>query len=185
MKIDSNLEDMYCSNHFRLRDLINCGKTQQELSLSNLPKNKETIDAICKLSQKILDPIVDKFGFIEITFGFCSSELAKEIKKRPNPHIAPSIDQHVGHETNTKGNRICKRDGFAVDFKVNGYKSSDIAIWIEKNIEFDRMYFYGDENSLHISYAPNPVRQIIDMRPVNAKRLPKVIKDVMRLSFPK
>lgn len=173
----SSLRDLQCSNHFKLSDLIDCGPTQKEIRLANLPAQPETIEAICNLSNHILDHIVNKFGQIEVTFGFCSHELAKEIKKRPNPHIAPELDQHSSHEINSKGTRICKRDGFAIDFKIEGRKSSEIAIWINENLEFDRIYFYGDERPLHVSYAQDPVKQITDMRPVNGRRVPKIVKD--------
>lgn len=176
---------MQLSKHFQLIDFLNGGPTQQELCLENEPKNADTIQAISELSKKILDPIVENFGQVEVTFGFCSQELAREIKKRPKPNIAPELDQHAGHELNNIGNRVCKRDGFAVDFKVNGYKSSEIAFWAQANLPFDRIYFYGDNRPLHISYAPEPLGQMIDMRPVNGRRIPKKVTDPQLLFQPK
>ena len=63
---------------------------------------------------QILDPVIDYFGMIRLTYGFCSPELAKEIPSR----IDPKRDQHAAHELNRLRNPVCSRLGAAVDFIV-------------------------------------------------------------------
>lgn len=93
-----------CSKHFKYIDFINCGETQQQTQLFNTPKDPRTIKAIEEMAITILDPIVDQFGEIKLTYGLCSNELLKQIKKLTKPGIAPQLDQHAGYEVNSKKN---------------------------------------------------------------------------------
>jgi hypothetical protein len=43
-----------------------------------------------------LDPVIDWFGMIELTYGFCSPALARQVSGR----IDPKRDQHAAHERN-------------------------------------------------------------------------------------
>ena len=63
---------------------------------------------------QVLDPVIDYFGMIRLTYGFCSPELAKEVPGR----IDPKRDQHAAHELNRLRNPVCSRLGAAVDFIV-------------------------------------------------------------------
>jgi hypothetical protein len=49
--------------------------------------------------------VIDYFGMIELTYGFCSPQLAGHIPGR----IAPALDQHAAHERNAKGKVVCSR----------------------------------------------------------------------------
>ena len=62
----------------------------------------------------VIAGVFEEFGSIEITYGFCSHNLQKHIKR----NVAPKLDQHAGSELNSRGNLICQREGFAVDFKI-------------------------------------------------------------------
>lgn len=156
MCIIQKLEDR-CSRHLNYVDLIEVGDTFKRLRVPNIPQQIETYTAIESLAVNLLDPIIDEFGSIDITYGFCSNELSKNIKAR----IAPSLDQHASFELNSRGSRICKRDGIAVDFYVTNYAQNMnvIADWIVDNLPFDRLYFYGKDRPLHLSYSNNPVRK--------------------------
>ena len=105
-----------CSHYFKYAHFINCGETQKSTKLENIPKDPRTIAAIRELATSILDPVVEQFGDIKLTYGFCSNELLQHIKKRSRPGIAPQLDQHAGYEVNSRNNPICKRPGFACDF---------------------------------------------------------------------
>jgi hypothetical protein len=80
-----------------------------------------------ELAINILDPIIDYFGMIQLTYGFCSHDLGKHIKKR----VAPKLDQHAAHELNTKKNLICPRLGAAVDFIVEDENMREVADWVK------------------------------------------------------
>jgi len=112
------------------------------------------------LINKLLIPIELEFGLVSISYGFTSYPLMRWIQKYYPGNTAPKIDQHAAMEINTHENRICKRDGAACDFIVEGYESNmgEIANFICTNLKFDRLYFYGKSKPIHISIGPNNTR---------------------------
>ena len=164
--------DEYCSKHFRYKDILYCSSTQKETQVKNIPEQAATLVDICLLARSILDPLHEQFGSLELTYGFCSQLLSKHIKSR----ISPKLDQHAGSELNSAGNRICERGGMAVDFIVRGLSSLVVAKWIISNLDFDRLYFYGEDKPLHISAnSYQPKKQIVLMLEKNDRRVPKTI----------
>ncbi|NOR81297.1 MAG: hypothetical protein GQ529_10790 [Methyloprofundus sp.] len=166
-----------CSKYFKYLDFINCGETQNTTQISNTPKDTKTIKAIQQIATSILDPTVEQFGEIKLTYGFCSNELLKQIKKHPKPGIAPQLDQHSGYELNSKNTLICKREGFACDFYALNTDSLIVAQWVVNNLSFDRLYFYGKNNPIHISIAPKNNHAITLLeRSATGRQIPKNIK---------
>lgn len=141
--------DQQCGSNFTYRSFVECGETQNRLKLANLPVSPQTYNAIHALAVQILDPIIDYFGAIRLTYGFCSHELSKHISSR----VAHHLDQHVSFERNSAGKRICTRGGAACDFIVDDEDMAAVADWIIEFLPFDRMYFYGSDKPLHISYS--------------------------------
>ena len=121
---------------FRFQDLILAGETVFNSKISNRPKQIESYNALRDLSVLVLDPTVDWFGSLKITYGFCSFELSKIIKKR----IAPKLDQHSSYELNSRGKFICERVGAAVDFIVEDEDMFEVANWVFNNTPVDRLY---------------------------------------------
>lgn len=148
-----------CGRYLTYRQLIECGDTQQRTGLSNLPKEPDTYTALYELATHVLDPVIEYFGAIRITYGFCSSELAKLIRKG----VAPKLDQHAAYEKNRRGRFICERPGAAVDFLVEDDNMLEVAEWINANTVFDRLYYYGPDRPIHVSYGPEPKRAFIEM----------------------
>jgi hypothetical protein len=109
----SDLDDP-CGRFLTFRQLIECGEIQAGTGLANLPRQIESWNALQGLAEQVLDPVIDWFGMIRLTYGFCSPELAWEIPAR----IDPKLDQHAAHERNRRGQPICERWGAAVDFIV-------------------------------------------------------------------
>jgi hypothetical protein len=151
--------DQPCGSNFTYRSLIECGETQQRLGIRNLPLNPATYTALYDLATQILDPVIDYFGGIRLTYGFCSAELGRHINKR----VAPKLDQHAGHELGRRGLRICDRGGAACDFIVDDENMREVADWIVANLPFDRLYFYGADRPIHISYGPQNSRAAYQM----------------------
>jgi hypothetical protein len=161
-----------CGQYHTFRDFIECGATQARTGLPNLPKQAESYNALAALAQHIIDPVMDYFGGIELTYGFCSPELAKHIKGS----IDPKRDQHAAHELNTRGNLICERKGAACDFIIPDENMLEVAQWIVQNTPFDRLYFYGNDKPLHVSHGDEHNRAIVLMLPGKSGRLvPKVV----------
>ena len=149
-----------CSKYFQYRCLIECGTTWDRSRVDNLPKRFETYSAIRDLCLNILDPVVDQFGPIELTYGFASSALIKLVHvKNARPNVTFSGDQHAGCELNRNGKPFCTRLGQAVDFRIpNGTSSLKVAHWVIEKTPFDRLYFYADDRSFHVSYGPEHSR---------------------------
>jgi hypothetical protein len=169
--------DAPCGRYFRYRDLIECGDTWRRLAAansapSNIPREADTIVAMQNICAVILDPAVDAFGKVVLTYGFSSAALARKIPNR----IAPSLDQHAGSEKTTSGRAICGRGGIAADFRVPGVSTAEVARWVCSTTQFDRLYFYGDHQPLHVSVGPDSTGQVVMMEKKPSGRLvPRVI----------
>lgn len=167
--------DMPCGKNFKFRDLIECGETHARLLMPNIPLNPETYNALYDLCVEILDPLIDYFGSIRLTYGFCSSALASKIDGR----IAPKIDQHAGHELNRLRNPVCERLGAAVDFIVDDEDMSEVAQWIWEHTPFDRIYLYGKDKPLHVSHSQTPSKQVTVMIPsTNGRLIPRLLRRI-------
>lgn len=151
--------DAPCGANFRYRDFVECGDTQQRLRILNVPRNPATYNALHALATQFLDPLIDYFGPIRLTYGFCSQELGRHIKAR----VAPKLDQHSSYELNRRGTPICTHGGAACDFIVDDEDMREVADWIIKNLRFDRLYFYGPARPLHISYGPRGAGEAYEM----------------------
>jgi DNA phosphorothioation-associated putative methyltransferase len=165
--------DEPCGRVFKYRDLIECGPTQLRERVPNAPRNPDSYTALLRLTRAILEPTIDYFGMIKLTYGFCGASLARRIKGG----IAPALDQHAAHELNSKGRMICTRQGAACDFVVEDEDMWDVARWIHENTPVDRIYFYGSDRPIHVSYSNLPSGQLIKMIPNrNGRRIPHVAR---------
>jgi hypothetical protein len=159
--------DQACGRFLTFQDLIRCGATQARLGLPNLPLNPETYNALLELAIEVLDPVIEYFGSIRLSYGFCSPGLAAKISSG----IAPKLDQHASHECDRHGKPICTRLGAAVDFLVEDEDMIEVAQWITENLQFDRLYLYGRKKPLHISYSSTPSGLVTFMVPSPTGRL--------------
>ncbi|MBI2377777.1 MAG: hypothetical protein HYV07_27490 [Deltaproteobacteria bacterium] len=172
-----------CSRLFRYRDLVECGETFQALASlardqgepapDNVPREAATLEAMARLCRDVLDPIWDHFGSIELTYGFASPALTRRIHGR----IAPSLDQHAGHERGRDGRPVCARLGQAADLHVVGHDSWTVARWVAMTLPFDRLYFYESDRPFHVSVGPDEKREAFELRKGRSgRRYPRRIK---------
>jgi hypothetical protein len=64
-----------------------------------------------------------------------------------------------------------------VDFIVDDESMLEVARWIVANTPFDRLYFYGDDRPVHVSYGPEQSGQVVVMMPGKLNRLiPRVTR---------
>ena len=152
--------DEPCGANYTYRDLIECGETWERTRIDNTPKEPDTFNALYDLATNILDPVIDYFGSIKLTYGFCSPQLAKLIPAR----IAPELDQHASHEKKRSGKFVCERLGAACDFVIEDEDMREVAEWVILNISFDRLYFYGEKKPIHISFSKNQLKQCYEMK---------------------
>lgn len=140
--------DARCGHHFTYRDFVECSDTWRLTCVDNTPREAGTYEAMKGLAERVLDPIVDRFGKVTLTYAFASRLLIRHIRNRHRrentlPNTTPNGDQHAGHELNSIGNLICPRRGMAVDLRVDGVDSRTVAAWTASNTPFDRMLFYS------------------------------------------
>lgn len=158
---------------FRYRDFTECSTTWKRNRDCNIPNRIETYRLIKQFTFEILLPLEKQFSKPELTFGFCSYELRRQISSG----IYPSRDQHAGLELDCDGNLVCERGGFASDFYVPESNSCEIAQWIVGHTPFDRMYYYGPDRPIHVSVNEHPIGQIVTMTTIarNGNRMPRVV----------
>lgn len=156
--------DAPCGRHFVYRDLVECGETYHREAttcpIDNLPRDPGTLEALGEVCRLLLDPVVDAFGAVRLTYGFASPRLTRRIKGR----IAPELDQHAGCERGRSGGLVCGRGGVAVDFLVPGVGGDDLARWVIEHAPFDRLYYYGADRPIHVSVGPEQRRDVVLMR---------------------
>jgi hypothetical protein len=167
------LLDSPCGAYLTYRHFIECGETRARLNLPNTPQRAETFNALHGLATHVIDPIIEYFGSIELTYGFCSHELSGNITAR----VAPKLDQHAAEELTKSGKLICPRGGAACDFIVKDEDMYEVAQWIAANVPYDRMYFYGSNRPIHVSWSKEPAQQAYSLSPGASGRLiPKRLK---------
>jgi DNA phosphorothioation-associated putative methyltransferase len=164
--------DAPCGRFLTFRHLIECGETQARTGMPNLPREPDSWSALLDLAVQVLDPVIDWFGMIQLTYGFCSPRLAREIPGR----IDPRLDQHAACEHNRLGRPVCKRLGAAADLLVEDEDMLEVARWVAMHTPFDRLYFYGRDLPIHVSFGPQHSRQVVRMLPGKGGRLvPRVV----------
>lgn len=133
---------MNLSKNFTLQELIKSDIAIRK-GINNNP-NAEQIEKLKLLCENILQPVRDRFGSVQITSGYRSSELCVAINSSIN-------SQHTKAE--------------AADFECPGINNAELADWIYKNLNFDQLilefYIVGEPNSgwVHCSYVSNKPRK--------------------------
>jgi len=153
--------------------MLHCCETWHVLArsgrvIANRPQQPETWASMASMQAVLLRPLEERYGAVVLTYGFAGPEMVKAIRQRAAdggwlPNITPDLDQHAGHELNRAGKRICERDGIAVDLRVPGQDSLVVAQWVVDNLPFDRIYLYDSVRPFHMSWAPQPVGQVVRM----------------------
>lgn len=161
--------DEPCGRHFKFRHLVECGETWDRTRVDNSPKLPETYNALHELATNILDPVIDYFGGIKLTYGFASSALTRDIASG----IAPKLDQHAAHEIGPRRAAICPRKGAAVDFLIEYEDMREVAQWIAANCPFDRIYYYGRDRPIHVSYSSTLSAEVYELIDKGGRRIPQ------------
>lgn len=167
-----------CARYFTWRDLIECGETWHRLNhsatpVANVPQRDETWAGLEALAREVLDPLHERFGAVELTYGFAGPSLTKHIARG----IAPTLDQHAGAELTATGRRVCARSGQSCDLRVPGVGAVELARWIHENLPYDRVYLYGPSRSVHVSHGPERTRAVYAMVPGARRVVPRAVRD--------
>ena len=68
---------------------------------------------------------------------------------------------------------LCSRAGAAVDFLVEDEDMLEVARWIAANCNFDRIYYYGKDRPLHVSWGPENSRDAFELTVKSGRRVPR------------
>lgn len=158
--------DQRCGSTFRYRDFIECGETQGRLGIPNVPAQAETFNALHQLAVSVLDPVIEYFGPIRLTYGVSCAQLSNVIPTR----IAPNLDQHASYEKSRNGKLICGRGGAACDFLVEDEDMREVVEWLRVNVPFDRIYYYGADRPVHVSIGPENMKAVYELRATDTGR---------------
>jgi hypothetical protein len=109
-------------------------------------------------------PLEREFGGLSITYGFTSFKLKNYIAKNSPKGTAPNLDQHASCELNSKGDEICARDGAACDLIIEKQSMANIVRFITSKLNYDRIYYYGQDRPLHVSANASPARHLQVMK---------------------
>jgi hypothetical protein len=170
--------DSACGTTFTYRELLECSNSWKQGStagraIGNVPQEQASYDALRALCVEILDPLSAALGRPTLTYGFAGPSLTMLISGM----IAPELDQHAAHERNARGAVICPRLGAAVDLTIPGHTAQEVAHWIHDRRPFDRLYLYGDDRPIHVSFGPEQARSVVEMlRGPSGRRVPRVLR---------
>jgi len=141
--------------------LIHWYKSRHSFDGSN-QASADSEELLLSLEKQILMPIVGALGDITITYGFTGPALSRFINRHAPKGTAPELDQHACQELNSRGKLICDRAGAACDFWVAGYEQNmhQVALFICERLPFDKLYFYGRNRPVHVSFADEPLRHL-------------------------
>jgi len=155
-----------------LEELCKCSDTYAKYSdlINPYPDNSESVRSLSQLQNSILSPVIHRFGAenFKLTYGFCSKDLLKFLN-REKSRICIKVDQHMANERNSKGNYYCKHLGAACDFKVAGLESTKL-IGFLRTLNFDSIYYYGKDKSVHVSWSSTPRRKVWEFTTQNTPK---------------
>ena len=131
-------KDIKLSPNFWLSELIKSG-TATRLGIDNWPKEDRIINNLKGVANKVLQPVRNHYGMaFAPNSGYRCLALNNAVNSKPS-------SQHV--------------QGQAVDFELAGIDNYKLAVWCEKNLDFDQLilefYVPGDPRSgwVHCSYV--------------------------------
>lgn len=117
------------SDHFSLRQLCYSDYANNK-NIPNIPNEIET-NNLSELSKNVLEPVLERFGKVEINSGFRGKELSKKIGDI-------NSSQH--------------ESGQAIDINVPGVSNLELANWIKNNVTYDQLIL---ENASNLEEDPN------------------------------
>lgn len=154
--------------------LLNWHQARHQFAGDNTPSPASEL-FLALLTRQILLPVAEHFGNLTITYGFTGPVLSRYIQRLLPAGTAPGLDQHACCELNSKNSPICKRQGAACDFIVQGYEERMhlVAQFICQQLSFDKLYFYGRNRPVHISVSADPLRHLqVMQQSANNQRYP-------------
>jgi hypothetical protein len=139
-------QNIRVGKYFMLSDFL-YSETAVIKGIANCPPLKGMeVESIKGLCAAILDPVVEKFGAISITYGYVSPTL----QKATFPSFKPTI-----HNCKPAGKAYL---GAAADFQHHNpkYSHKDILLWIAANCIYDRLILYPGSTIVCVAWSDKP-----------------------------
>ncbi|WP_310482177.1 hypothetical protein, partial [Chamaesiphon sp. VAR_48_metabat_403] len=133
--------------NFMLSDFL-YSEAAAKKGIANVPPTPDGMEvaSIRGLCEHILDPVVDRFGAISITYGYVSDAL----QKATYPAWKPSI-----HNCKPCNGAYL---GAACDFQPHNteFSHQDILRWIAANCTYDRLILYPGSTIVCVAWSDRP-----------------------------
>jgi len=135
-------QDVKVGKYFRLSDFL-YSETAVSLGVSNLPPSYDCpeIEGMKNLCTNILDPIVEHFGPVSITYGYVSPGLAKHIRRASALHRYQPDRGIIGG---------------AADIATYNADSREVLRWVAANCEYDRLIAYPGSEIVCVAWTSRP-----------------------------
>lgn len=140
-------QSLRVGRNFMLSDFL-YSEAAAKKGIANVPPTLDGMEvaSIRGLCEYILDPVVDRFGSISITYGYVSPAL----QKATFPGSKPTI-----HNCLPSGGAYL---GAACDFQAHNTEFShrDILLWIAANCVYDRLILYPGSTIVCVAWSDKP-----------------------------
>lgn len=175
-----SLSRVRLSSNFILRDFLFCASASAR-GFSNCPENERlVIGAGKQLCEKVLEPILRRFGRFAITFGYQSRESTDhDLKRQGHKSGLPQSSPHQWDRLCDGRVRArvdilpyCVEDGFVT--------KEEFGNWLMLNLDIDLLMDWTKSNVFCITIGPEPRRRWICWgRPSQGER-----QQTVRMSLP-
>lgn len=117
------------------------------------PLDGPEIEALKGLAEHILDPVVDKFGPLSITYGYTCPELHAKLYGANSRHGV-----HDCVPAKAKGAELAAAADILVHKMIDLTKDEprEVLFWIKDNCEFDRLILYPGSEIICTAWADKP-----------------------------
>lgn len=150
---------MRLSKNFILRDLLFSTECSA-LGLSNYPEHPDVvIRAGRKLCERLLEPILEKFGRFSIIFGFqCREAVERHMSAKQRAENPRSSSPHQWDRGTFDDNVYARVDILPFCVEDGEVTKHEFGHWLMHNLDVDLLMMWKRSNVFCISISPKPRR---------------------------
>lgn len=146
-------QDIRIGKYFMLSDFLYSAKAAI-VGIPNCPPlDGIEVQALRGLAEHVLDPVVDKFGPLSITYGYTCPELHAKLYGANSRHGV-----HDCVPAKAKGAELAAAADILVHKMIDLTKDEprEVLFWIKDNCEFDRLILYPGSEVICTAWADKP-----------------------------
>ena len=156
------------SRHFQMRNFV-YSEISNHFAIPNIPVDPDlAIAAGRKLAEKILEPLVETFGPIDIRSGYRSPTLndfgANHVRPQKCAQNEKNYGYHIWDMRDDKG-RMGACVTVAIPWFAAQYNQGrdwiHLAWWLRDHLEFQEVYFFPKDAAFNISWRENPQYRVL------------------------